>query len=155
MTYISLGHSPRTIKFLIPVRLSAIFEHIWTWYREKLRSTHYGRSVHQGQIACNQGSQSILKENCWFFCSALQEHLAVGRRTTFTRGELHHANMATQVKLRLNTRLVIELDLPSVCHEAGHLWIFIKAVDVYMQLIPLLQSFTKPDRDAYKRVMVR
>jgi hypothetical protein len=47
------------------------------------------------------------------FVALKQEHLGVGRKLTL-RGSIKHAELVPHVKLRVNVRMQIELDLPAV-----------------------------------------
>ncbi|KAF8315961.1 hypothetical protein DL93DRAFT_2096595 [Clavulina sp. PMI_390] len=45
------------------------------------------------------------KENCWFFCSLIQQHLAGARTGWFVDGNLKHANLASDIRLRVSSRV--------------------------------------------------
>ncbi|KAF8309931.1 hypothetical protein DL93DRAFT_2230647 [Clavulina sp. PMI_390] len=56
-------------------------------------------------------------ENCWFFCSLVQQYLASSVFSTFDFGRLMHTNLAKQVRLKIYERIRLvfhQPQLPSV-----------------------------------------
>jgi len=56
-------------------------------------------------IICEEIVQyQIWPENCWFFCSLIQQHLEGAQRGWFENGSLKHASLAQYVRLSVATR---------------------------------------------------
>lgn len=48
------------------------------------------------------------QDNCWMFCSALQQHLGVIARGEYTYGQPQHSNLSRPVRLRVTQRVMSE-----------------------------------------------
>lgn len=48
---------------------------------------------------------TLLKANCWFFCSVVHEHLQVHFKGVFVHGRLKHVDLARSIRHRIDERL--------------------------------------------------
>lgn len=54
----------------------------------------------------------MLQENCYFFCSLIQEHLGAESEGNFLTGKLPYADLAQEVRHRVQERLRYVYHMP-------------------------------------------
>lgn len=95
--------------------------------------------VSQGTFTMLSPLTRRIKENCWLFCSLLQQYLAGTCRETSTRGQIIARDLAPRLRRRVNTFVHDWDPMPLASRVSASqmkLW-------VYSNLIYLLSRSTK------------
>jgi hypothetical protein len=53
------------------------------------------------------------QENCYFYCSLIQEHLAATGEGAFSEGKLPYPNLAREIRTRVNERVRLFYHMPA------------------------------------------